>query len=85
MKFGFEFWGLGIGLGGFGEVEARENAKEKPRILGCEGVPRHGFCVPRRGVPDCWVPRHKVNFRMSLLAILGLCSGGSGDVSGVLF
>ena len=37
MKFGFEFWGLGIGLGGFGEVEARENAKEKPRILGLRG------------------------------------------------
>ena len=52
MRVGFEFWGLGAGLGVIWRGKARENSKEKPRILGCEGVPWHGFCVPQLGVSD---------------------------------
>ena len=47
------------------------------RGLGVSG----GGCRGTRNV----VPRHKANFRELNFAIFGLCSGGSGDASGVLF
>ena len=47
------------------------------RGLGVSG----GGCRGTRNV----VPRHRVNFRVPNLVLLGLCSGGSGDDSGMLF
>ena len=80
------FWGLGIDLVCVGKVLARRKRRRKPRNLGLRRCAAAQLFLAAAGEflsDGCRGTRQ--NFRMLFWAILGLCSGGSGDVSGMLF
>ena len=87
------FWGLGIDLVYVGKVLTQRKRRRKPRNLGLRRCAAAQLFLAAAGEflsDGCrgtrmWCRGTRQIFRVLFWAILGLCSGGSGDVSGMLF